>query len=373
MKVGIVMPLADLRGGAEFMLLHLLSANKLTRKIDYTLFFLENGPLVIKAQTLGYSVRVVPAGKLRQIGKFAMTVITLIRWIRNEKINIVMSWMSKAHLYAGPAAWLAGIDAVWFQHGAPETNFMGKCLKYMPARAVLCPSESAKKIQSRFTPKLPAVVIYPGVDLAENNPMRPPSTEEVRTQLGLPSQSFIVGIVARLQRWKGVHVFVEAALRVARDHPNVHFVIVGGSHHSEPDYRAELEEQVIASGIADKIHFVGYQPKVSNWIQSFDVLTHCSVGIEPFGMIIVEGLALGKAVIASNAGGPLEIITHGENGLLVTPNDAAQLTSAIHKLIEDRDCYNELCKAGVKRAEAFSTERLSDNMAEFIESLRIGA
>ncbi|WP_373231264.1 glycosyltransferase family 4 protein [Cohnella sp.] len=373
MKVGIVMPLAELGGGAEFMLLHLLRANKHTKNREYTLFFFENGPLVSEAEALGYTVKVVPSGKLRQISKLFMTVYALFRWIKKEKVDIVLSWMSKAHLYAGPAAWSARIDAIWFQHGAPEKNFMGQCLKYIPARAVLCPSQSAKEIQCQFTPNIPVTVIYPGVDLLENNPMMLPPTEEVRVLLGLPTKSIIVGIVARLQRWKGVHVFVEAAIRVIKDHPDVHFVIVGGSHHSEPEYRTELEEQAIASGIADNIHFVGYQPKVSSWIQSFDILTHCSIGIEPFGMIIVEGLALGKAVIASKAGGPLEIIKDGENGLLVPPDNVAHLSFAILKLIEDRDYYNVLCKAGVKRAKAFSTERLSDNMAEFIESLRIGA
>ncbi|TFE22639.1 glycosyltransferase [Cohnella luojiensis] len=373
MRVGIVMPLADLRGGAELMMLHLLRANKQLTNIEYTLVFFENGPLVKEAEKLGYSVNIYHTGKLRQFGRYVSTVFSLFQWMKRENIDIVMSWMSKAHLYAGPAAWLARIDAIWFQHGTPDMDFLEKCLKYIPAKAVLCPSQAAKESQSRNNPKLRTIVIYPAVDLREYDPSALPPSKEVRKTLGLPVKSRIVGIVARLQRWKGIHIFVEAAALVAKDHPDIHFVIVGGNHRSEPDYPDELASQALSLGIANKIYFAGHQANVSSWIHSVDILVHCTVGIEPFGMVIIEGMALGKAVIAAKAGGPLEIVTHSENGLLVPPNDAAELSMAILKLIEEPEYYTELCSAGLNRAKAFSTERLSNDMAEFLESLRIGA
>jgi len=368
LKAGIVMPLADLRGGAQIMLLHLLRANKQTTGLDYTVVFLEQGPLAEEVEALGYSVKICQAGKLRQAGRYVSTVFKLYAWLKQEKVSIVMSWMSKAHLYAGPAAFLAKVDAVWFQHGIPKSDIMEKCLGYIPAKAVLCPSQAAMKAQIKITPKLRATVINPAVDLNMYNMDAAPSLKGVRNGLGVSEQDRIVGIVARLQRWKGIHTFLEAAAQVAERHSNVHFVIVGGDHYSEPDYPNELKNQAIQSGITQKVHFVGHQADVAGWLQAFDILVHASAK-EPFGMVIIEGMASGKPVIAAKAGGPLEIITQGENGLLVPPGDAAGIALAIERLIKDQDFYNQLSVAGLERVKAFSAERLAMETAELLTSL----
>lgn len=363
MKAGIVMPLAGQRGGAELMLLHLLRANKVTAKIDYSVVFLEDGPLVAEVKGLGYSVKVIQAGKLRQLHKYLAAVFSIYFWLKKEKIDIVMSWMTKAHLYAGPAALLAKINAVWWQHGLPQAGSIDRSVGYIRAKAILCCSEAAKAHQTKLTPHIPCRVIHPAVDLNVYDSTHMPSKEEARKMLGLQDMKQVVGMVARLQRWKGVHIFVQAASQVARMYPDVHFVVVGGEHFSERDYPALLKDQSIQAGIADKLHLVGHQSNVHAWVQSFDVLVHASVGTEPFGMVIIEGMALGKAVIATKAGGPLEIISDGENGLLVPPNDPAHLSSAINQLLQDNKYVNKLSHAARDRASEFGTERLANEVA----------
>ncbi|TDG00308.1 glycosyltransferase family 4 protein [Paenibacillus piri] len=372
MKVGIIMPLAGLHGGAEFMLLDLLRANKLQHQIDYTVVFFEPGPLVDEVKALGYPVFVLKVGKLRQLHRYASALISIYLWMKREKIDLVMSWMSKAHLYAAPAAMAAKVNAVWYQHGIPEEDDKAeRLLARIPAKAVCCPSQAAQHAINRINPGLPTRVIYPSVDLEAFNPQAAPRVEEVRRQLGLPVDASIVGIIARLQRWKGVHVFIDAAAFVARVQPNAHFVIVGSSHHSEPEYPDELKLQAAKAGIADKVHFVGFQNQLTDWIQSFDILVQASVQ-EPFGMVVIEGMAMGKAVIATKAGGPKESIVHGENGMLVPPNDPASLASTIQKLIVDKNFYSRLSRAGMERAKAFSKERLSVELAEFFGNLNSG-
>lgn len=367
MKAGIVMPLADARGGAEIMLLQLLRANRHTAKVDYAVAFLEDGPLVEEARSLGYPVSVFPAGKLRQAGRFLRTIFRLYAWIKRERLDLVMSWMSKAHLYAGPAAWMAGVDAVWYQHGIAKPNRMEKSYGYIPAKAVICPSRAAMAEQAKITPKLKTVVIYPSVDLQVYDRSAVSPQQEVRKELGLPQGKKIVGIVGRLQRWKGIHTFLQAAEIVSRHDPEVYFVVVGGSHFAEPDYPKQLEEQVIRAGISERVRFAGHQTDVVRWIQAFDILVHAS-NREPFGMVIIEGMAMGKPVIAAKAGGPTETITHGENGLLVPPGDRAGLAAAIQELLQDHLKYERISRAASSRARQFSSERLAVEMADFLYS-----
>lgn len=347
------------------MLLHLLRANRQTVNVEYSLVFLEYGPLVDEAKTLGYPVQVIPSGKLRQAVHYMRTVVRLYFWMKRECLNLVLSWMGKAHFYAGPAAWLAGVEAIWYQHGIAQPDRLDKSLGYIPAKAVICPSQAAMEEQMKVTPKLPAAVVYPSVDLTRYNLSSVSPLQEVRKELGLPLDKKIAGIVARLQRWKGIHVFLQAAEKLSKQNPELYFVVVGGPHVSEPDYPATLREQAIRAGISNRVLFAGHQPDAARWIQAFDILVHASYR-EPFGMVIVEGMALGKPVIASQAGGPTETITHGVNGMLVPPGDAESLASAVKELLQDNRKYERISRAAMDRARHFSSERMASEIAAFI-------
>ncbi|CAM3644237.1 glycosyltransferase family 4 protein [Cohnella lubricantis] len=358
MKVGIVMPLAGLRGGAEIMLLHLLKANKRTGNADFSILFLEDGPLAHEAKALGYSVTVCSAGKLRQIGRFLRTEWAIFVWLKRERIHYVLSWMSKAHLYAGPVAYLSRVESAWYQHGFSSMDAMERWINRIPAKAIACPSEATRTVQASHNDKVPAIVIYPSVDLEEYDTTKLPSKSAARDELGLPADATVIGIVARLQRWKGIHTFLEAASIVSKSSPGIRFVVVGGPHESEPDYPGELRAQAEKAGIADQVIFAGHQSNVPLWVQSFDILVHAS-DKEPFGMVIIEGMALGKAVIASREGGPRESIQDGKSGLLVPPQDACKLADAMRRLMTDTALYDSVSKAGLERVKSFGSERLA--------------
>ncbi len=366
MKVAIVMTLAHQRGGAELALQHLLRANRRASRVEYTLGFLEEGPMVDEAEALGYRVRVFEAGRLRQLQRYARTVLSLAAWLRREQVQMTLSWMSKAHLYAAPAARLAGSPAVWWQHGVPEAGWLDLCATRLPARAVFCCSIAAQQAQQQLSPPRPTWVIYPAVDLERFDPERLPTPAEARVQLGLPTHGPLIGILARLQRWKGLHVFLESAARVLQVYPEAQFVILGDPHFSEPDYLTELIEQARQARISEQVHFAGYQTEIPLWMQALDVVVNASVGPEPFGMTIIEAMALSKSVVATRQGGPLEIISDGKDGLLVQPDDAGALASAILHLIEHADSRRVIGKSARQRAQQFSTDRFVTEMARHL-------
>ena len=369
MRVAIVMPLAEQRGGAELMLMHLLRANRHGPGADYRVAFLEDGPLADEVRALGYPVQVFPAGQLRDLPRFLAVTRRLRQWFKRERVQLVLSWMSKAHLYAGPAAALAGVPAVWWQHGIPGGHWMDRTAARLPAREVFCSSNAVQAAQRRVRPARDTSVIYPAVDLERFHPARLPTPGQARRQLGLPPAGPLVGIVCRLQHGKGVHVFLDAAAQVLATRPGASFVVVGGEHALEPDYPARLASQVRRLGLADRVLFAGYQACTELWMQALDVCVHASTGTEAFGMVIIEAMALGKVTLAAKADGPLEIIEDGVDGLLVEPGKPALLAEAIRCGLERQATDPAMPLAARRKAAQFGKERLAAEVALRLEVL----
>ena len=124
-----------------------------------------------------------------------------------------------------------------------------------------------------------------------------------------------------------MHVLVEAMPAILEAHPDAHCVLVGGDHAQEPDYPAFLRERIDGLSLTEKVTLTGLQSNVPKWMQAMDVIVHAS-DQEPFGIVVIEAMALGKPVVAGNAAGPTEVITEGVNGLLTPYGDAAALLHA---------------------------------------------
>ena len=359
------------------MLLHLLRANRrlpTASQVEYTLAFMSEGPMAEEAEALGYQVRVFRAGRLRQLHRYARTVMGLAAWLRRERPLLAMSWMEKAHLYTAPAACLAGTPTVWWQWTIPKNDWLNRWVTRLPSRVIFCCSRAGQQAQQALSPPRPTRVIHLAVDLERFNPERLPTPAEARSKLGLPARGPLIGILARLQRWKGLDVFLEAAARVLQVCPEARFVVVGGEHFGELNYPAELVERARRAGISEQVHFAGHQEEreVPLWMQALDIVVNASVPAEPFGMVIIEAMALGKAVIATQQGGPLEIVSDGRDGLLVRPGDAATLASAILYLVERPDIRRALGESARQRAQQFGTDRFASELTRRLAEVAQG-
>lgn len=152
-----------------------------------------------------------------------------------------------------------------------------------------------------------------------------------REELGCERVGPVVGYVGAITPWKGVETFVRAA-RLLRDRsPNCHFVVVGEPPPKDEAFARRLEVDAVGS----PIHWMGWRRDVLNLVSGLDVLVHASIEPEPFGRVVIEGMALGTAVVAADLGGPSDIITHGLDGVLVTPGEPRRLADAIERLVGD--------------------------------------
>jgi glycosyltransferase involved in cell wall biosynthesis len=359
-RIAIIMPLGEQRGGGELMLWDLLLEGR-TGGVEWLVIFLEDGPLVEKIKALGIDTHIVPSGRMRQPHLLLSAAVKIALIARNEKADIIFGWMWKAHLYGGVAAMMAGLPALWYQLEEPaDRNFMKRIANMIPARAVLSLSKAGQEAQMKICPHRPTPLVYPGVGLDRFNPSILPFPAEARRKLGLPFDGSMIGIVGRLQRWKGIHVLLEAMPKVLQKYPDAHCVVVGGKHEPEPDYPAFLEQLIADLRLGDRIIMAGLQQNVPEWMQAIDIFVHASDN-EPFGIVTIEAMALGKPVVASASGGPTEIITHGKNGLLAPYGDTDALANAILRYLDNPEFASSVGQAGQKRAGDFSTQQYAQN------------
>lgn len=325
--------------------------------------------MVELARSLEAQVEVVPAGRVRDLPRLLGVVRSVGRILRRRRPDVVLSWMSKAHLYAAPAAALLGIPAAWFQHGLPKASDpIDRLVALAPAARVIACSQFVAGAQQAIWPHRPVRVIHPGIDTDGTLPQHGES-DRTRAALGIPAGAPVVGIVGRLQRWKGMHVLVEAMPAVLRSHPNAHAVIVGGEHPLEPGYRAELERRIEDLRLPGRVHLAGYQPDARAWIAGFDVAVHASDD-EPFGIVVLEAMSLGRPLVAGAGGGPSEIVRDGVEGFLVPFGDAEALAGRIVRYLDDPALAQRMGAAAAERASAFTARRFAE---EVVRELRTQA
>ncbi|MEH2271450.1 MAG: glycosyltransferase family 4 protein [Nostoc sp.] len=368
MKVIIVMPLAEQRGGGEMMLWDLVQQGR-NAGVEWLVIFLEDGPMVEQVKSLGIDARVVESGRLRQIHRFIGAVLRIAAIARRERADIIVNWMWITHISGGLAAMLAGLPAVWYQLEVPsDQTWLVRIATLIPARAIITLSQDGKQAQAEIWPHRPTPLVYPGVALDRFEPNTLPTPEEARRKLGLPSHGPLIGIVGRLQRWKGMHVLVQAMPKILQKYPDAHCVVVGGKHDLEPDYEDFLKAEIATLGLKEQVIMAGLQRNIPEWVQAMDVFVHAS-DKEPFGIVIIEAMALGKPVIAGSAGGPTEIITDGMNGLLTPYGDAEQLAIAILRYLDEQEFAQSAGVAARQRALDFSTQNYAQNFINAIRSV----
>ena len=357
-RITVVMPSASPTGGAEEAFWQLIKSDA-AAKVRWQSIFLEAGPLVQQVKSFVDESITVSCGRTREVWKWWKAASQISAYAKSFGSDLILGWMTKGHVYGGLAAWRAGIPAAWFQMGIPEGGFLDRASRSLPASTVFTCSEFVAELQRAAQPKANVVPVSLGVDLTRFDLSQLPSPIEAQQQLGLPSQGPIIGIVGRLQRWKGMHVLIDAMPKILLQHPAAHCVVVGGPYPAEPEYETELRGQVANLGITDKVTFAGAQTNVPLWMQAMDLFVHASRE-EPFGIVIVEALSLAKPVVACAPGGPSEIVGPDVIGQLVPFGDADALAHAVcDELLQGTSAAQNQAVAKRFSHEAFSSTVIS--------------
>ncbi|MGQ9585484.1 MAG: glycosyltransferase family 4 protein [Anaerolineae bacterium] len=229
-------------------------------------------------------------------------------------------------------------------------------------------SQAVQQAQEAEGALAPGQVVYNGVDLTGfESPM---ARETLLREFGLPSDGRIFGMVGRLEPWKGHPVFLRALARLRERHPEACGLVVGGLETNSPGYAEELQSLAVRLGLEGRVVFAGHRTDALRLMTGMDALVHCSVTPEPFGRVIIEGMAAERPVIGSAAGAVPEVIQDEVNGLLTPPGDAEALAGAMARVLTEPALARRLAEAGRKTVlERFTVEKHASEIQSIYEKV----
>jgi glycosyltransferase involved in cell wall biosynthesis len=302
--------------------------------------FFESGPWPTELEQAGFRVEVIPAGHLREPHRWLATVARLTRLFRRRRPDIVLNWAAKTQMYGSPAAVLAGMSdrIVWWQQGIPDGFWLDRAATRLPARAIGCYSQAAARAQHTLSPQRHTFAVAAGAP--------PPNGDRGSAPLTLPADVPVVGLVGRLQPWKGQDRVLQAQAILRERGHNIHLVIVGGDAYGlSADYAASLPVLAERLGLTDAVTMTDQVPDAGPYIEQMDILVNAS-DPEPFGIVLLEGMARGVAVMAVDSGGPSEFIEDGATGVLASSGDPSAMADALQRLLESPQLRREVAEAG---------------------------
>lgn len=324
--------------------------------------FLEDGPIAQQARELGAPASVVPSGRARELWRAPGVVRRLRAAIRDERADVVLAHVNKAHLYAGVAARLERVPSAWWQHEHLDLKpRLQRVASRVPAAAVICSAEWIAEQQRRHA-RAPVHVVHPGV---EPGALAFPPREH-RAGAG---DEVVIGVVGRLARWKRAQLAVRAMPAVRESIPAARLRIVGGPGvDADRGFAADLEAEIAHLGLGDVVELAGHAADAAEAIRGLDVLAHPAER-EPWGLVLLEAMAAGVPVVASADGGPREIVRDGEDGLLVDAADTPALAGALVRLGSDPALRDRMGAAGRDRVVGgFTAESAAQRLWELIDS-----
>jgi len=318
------------------------------------------GPLHERARALGArtevlpgttgSFRLHPLRTLRAVLDIARSAAAVRAIARRLRVDLIHANSVRAGLITAPVRATGGPPTVVHVRDVIPPGKAGALVRRMVrlgAHRTVCISEHVAR---SFGADERTEVIHNGVDLGRFDPTAGDRVAQ-RAALGLDPHDRALGIVAQLTPWKGQDDAIAALAGVRRRHPRTRLLLIGEAKFLARDTRFDnrafetaLLEEARRLDVADAVTFLGERADVPALMHALDVVLVPSWE-EPFGRSVIEGMAMERAVLATSAGGPREIIDDGVTGVLAPPRDVAAWTRQIVRLLDGDDLRSSLGRA----------------------------
>jgi glycosyltransferase involved in cell wall biosynthesis len=385
-------------GGAERVMIDMLASLRMAHP-DWQLEVIAAAPgaLIKEVETLGVKAKVVafprslarlgdaaaggPAGnqnrRLALAARLAAALPAAMLYARRLRQAIMQASPDLIHTNGfkmhvlGARAATTSIPSVWHLHDFVSSRpLMSRLLRAHVGRcasAIAVSCSVAADVRTVLGAKVPIATIHNAIDLERFKVQGPRLNLDQRAGLAAAEGDVVrVGLVATMARWKGHEVFLRAIAELPRALP-LRAYVIGGPQYETGGSEASLAElRRLAETLAlkDRLGFTGFISDVPAALHALDIVVHASTEPEPFGLVIAEAMACGKATVVSAAGGAAEVVTDGTDALTYRPGDTATLARLISLLVSDQVLRQKLGNAAsLAASRRFGRERLAREVA----------
>ncbi|MCL4458578.1 MAG: glycosyltransferase family 4 protein [Chloroflexi bacterium] len=326
--------------------------------------------LSVIRRRLFHSWRVVPF-----LFSIIISVVQLANLIRQRRIDIVhsnngvvLSGALAAKLMRRPHVW--HLREIYAEYPLLWSFFAPLAL--WTSQRIICVS---KAVRDQFGSKANDDVrlIYNGLDLRTYDNLPQEAVIDFQNRFGLDPEEKLVVAIGRISSWKGHDFFLKACALLKDRIPRAKFMIVGDCFPGNEAYLENLQRLVKELGLEKQVIFTGFIADTRPVLARADVFVLPSILGEPFGGVVLEAMAMRKAIVATNVGGTLEQIEHERSGILVPTDSAEQLARAIERILTDKALQYSL-RAGARRRleEMFTLDKTVSQIEELYASLSEG-
>ncbi len=337
-------------GGAESLMLPLLRSlkDRVEEPRVCVLYVRAGNPTAVELEKLGIRVDLMHVRNLRDLDH----IWRVFKYVHSHQPDIIHTQLETSDILGSLIGKILKIPTIATMHTLDERPLARKIKKnWRNSLRWQCLNSAARYTiaVSNFTRQhylrlgfrsAKMITMYNGIDLSNFTPRN--AAHSAKSSLfGIPEDSTVITTVAVLREPKGVQYMLQAFGHVAALVPNAYYIIAG-----DGDHRKTLEEMAQSLGIADRVIFMGYRKDIPEILAASDLFVFPTLQ-DALPTVLLEAMAAGLPIIASQIGGVPEIITHGANGLLISPASPSSLSEACLRILQDEQLAARLTAAGL--------------------------
>jgi glycosyltransferase involved in cell wall biosynthesis len=328
-----------------------------------------DGKEIAGLRAQGYRIETIPIARSISPWLALRSLLTLMRYFRRHKFDVLHAHTPVAALIGRIAAKLAGIPLVIYTaHGFYFHDDMPRwkralfvILERIGGRftdLLFCQSaeDAEDAVSEGIAPTSRVMAIGNGVNVARFDPANVGAGETARTALGIPKEAFVIGLIGRQVREKGVAEFLQAVTALASRYPNLWVLLVGARLTSDHAQGVEADFYGACRVLGDRLVAPGLRDDIPQLLAAMDLFCLPSWR-EGMPRTIIEAMMMAKPVVATDIRGSREEVVNEETGLLVPAKDAIRLAAAIVRCIENPVGAKRMGEAGRQRALRLYDER----------------
>jgi glycosyltransferase involved in cell wall biosynthesis len=337
-----------------------------------------DGVLIEDIKALGIPVYIMNLGVLRRkymtpwgiVGRVFLW-LSAIRKLRQLTTihNIQRVYINSANVIIGPALKQKNqTELVWHLHEIVEhPTVLKKFLAYLIGKAdkIIAVSKATQNFWEKAIGNKPIDLLYNGMDLSKYTNVS--SEKTIILPNASPNETW-VGMIGRVQHWKGQHYFLDIIEEYLKQNPSdttTRFIIAGDAYPGYENLAIELSLAIERKGLHKHVTYLGYRSDIPQLLASLDLLVLPSTSPDPLPTVVLEAMAASKPVLATAQGGALEMVVDQETGRFMPIGDAKQAASILAELLQDKENLKKMGTAGRRRVEKeFSAAAFANNWSK---------